>query len=81
MSVRMTIAGFGAPSDGTSRLRNQVAASVVASFHTRFDQQTVNADKKNSLWLTSQQGLFTPNYESLFPHDTSSGSALGTAKV
>lgn len=28
-SVRMTTAGFGALSDGTPRLRNQVAASIM----------------------------------------------------
>lgn len=37
-------------------------------FTQDFDQQTVNAVRTNLLWFTSQQGLFTPNCESLFPH-------------
>lgn len=35
-----------------------------------FDQLTANAVRTNLLWFTSQQGLFTPNCESLFPHHT-----------
>lgn len=68
-SVKVTIAGFGAPSDETPRLAKQVSASVVLTFHTRF-RPAVNTVRTNLLWFTSQQGLLTTYHESLFSHHT-----------